>query len=92
MDPAQHNPMHGQQVPSPPEPKYEFRWSAFVGVPLAICLFLFLLNGMDPSFRFVDIMNWLNVVQQNHYVRLACLAVLCITVILILKSSGKRPR
>jgi hypothetical protein len=74
-----------QQPPEPPEPKYRFRWSVFVGVPLAIALALFVLNGIDPSFEFEDLTYKLGVLNQNRYVRLACLCVVCIAILLIVK-------
>ncbi len=92
MDPAQHYPTPGHQAKEPREPQYQFRWSIFVGVPVAICVFLFLLNGIEPSFHFEDIMRQLHVFYEDHYVRLACLGVVCITVLLILTSSRKHPR
>jgi predicted membrane metal-binding protein len=81
-----------RQQPRPPEPKYRFRWSVFVGVPLVICALLFVLNGIEPSFQFEDIMYSLRVMQEERYVRLACLGVVCIAVILIVKLFKNHPR
>ncbi len=74
-----------QHQQRPPEPKYRFRWSAFVGVPLVVAVVLFLLNGIEPSFEFEDIMHALQVIQEDRYVRLACLGIVCIAIILIVK-------
>ena len=71
-----------QEPPQPPEPKYRFRWSVFVGVPLVVAVVLFLLNEIEPSFEFEDIMRSLHVIQEERYVRLACLGVVCIAVLL----------
>ena len=71
--------------PQPPEPKWRFRWAVFIGAPLAIAALLFLLNGIDPSFQIEDLMDWFGVINQNRYVRMMCLMVLCIAVILIVK-------
>ncbi len=92
MDLAQHNVAPGQQTPNPPEPKYRFRWSIFVGIPAAVCVLLFVLNGIEPSFQFEDVMRQLHVFYEDHYVRLACLGVLCITVTCIMKSSRRHSR
>ena len=72
-----------QEPPEPPEPKYRFRWSVFVGVPVVIAAVLFVLKGIDPSFQFDDLMDKLGVVNQNRYARLACLCVVCVAIILI---------
>ena len=66
----------------PPKPKYRFRWSVFVGVPLVVAALLFLLNGIEPSFQFEDIMRALHVFHEDRYVRLACLGVVCIALLL----------
>ena len=79
------------QPPEPPEPKYRFRWGIFVGVPLTIAAVLFVVNGIDPSFQFQDIMKELGVLNQPRYVRLACLCVLGITVLLIAKLFRNKP-
>ena len=74
-----------QPPPEPPEPRYRFRWSVFVGIPLTIGAVLFVLNGIDPSFQFEDVMTALGVNNQNRYVRLACLCVIGVVIILIIK-------
>ena len=73
------------EPPEPPEPRYRFRWAIFLGVPLVVGAILFVLNGIEPSFRFADIMQWLGVINQNRYVRLACLCVVCLVALLIVK-------
>ena len=72
--------------PRPPEPKYKFRWSVFLGVPFIVFLFFWLLNGVEPSFSFENIMEQLRVVQKHKYVRLACLGVLLVAVTIIVKT------
>ena len=74
-----------QQQP-PPEPKHDFRWSIFAGIPLALFVFFFLLNGIEPSFEFEDLMQSLGVINENRYVRMACLCVVGIVILLIVKS------
>ena len=80
-----------QEPPESPEPKYRFRWAIFVGVPLVIAAVLFVLNGIDPSFEIEDLLDWLGVINQNRYVRMMCLMVLCIAVILIVKLFKNKP-
>ena len=70
----------------PPEPKYRFRWSVFLGAPLVVLFFFWLLNGVEVSFSFESIMERLHVLQEHKYVRLACLGVLLIAVTIIAKT------
>ena len=85
MPQAQRRFTQRQHQRRPPEPKYRFRWSVFVGVPLVVCALLFVLNGIEPSFQFEDIMRALRVIQEERYVRLACLGVVCIAVLLCVR-------
>jgi hypothetical protein len=80
-----------QQEPSqPPEPKWRFRWAVFAGIPLAIAVVLFLLNGIDPSFEIEDLLGWLGVINQNRYVRMMCLMVVCIAVLFVVRLFKRR--
>jgi hypothetical protein len=72
--------------PQPPEPKYKFRWSIFLGVPLAALFFFWLLNGVEASFSFESIMERLHVIQQHKYARLACLGVVLVAATIIVKT------
>ncbi len=74
-----------QEPPESSEPKYRFRTAVFVGVPLAIAAVLFLLNGIDPSFEIEDLLYKLKVINQNRYIRMMCLMVVCIAALLIVK-------
>jgi hypothetical protein len=74
-----------QPPPQPPDPKYRFRWEYFVGIPLVIAVFLWLLNGIEPSFEFEQLMQWLDVEHQDRYVKLTCLGVLLIAITLLVK-------
>ncbi len=74
-----------QEPPQPVEPKFRFRWVVFAGVPLVIAAILFLLNGIDPSFEIEDLLYKLKVINQNRYIRMMCLMVVCIAVLLIVK-------
>ena len=74
-----------QEPSRPPEPKYRFRWAVFVGAPLAIAAILFLVNGIDPSFKIEGLLDKFKVINQVRYIRMMCLMVLCIAVILIVK-------
>lgn len=84
MNPPYGTPPQYQPPPDPPEPKYRFRWS-LLGIPLAIGVVLFLINNIDSSFQFEDVMRFLNVNNQNRYVRLACLCVFSLVVLLVYK-------
>jgi hypothetical protein len=78
------------QPPEPPEPQDRFRWGIFVGIPLVVLAFLWLLKGIEPAFQFEDIMRYLGVLQEERYVRLACLGIVLVAVILIAKVLMKR--
>jgi len=88
MQPTQTNQQHNQpDMPQkPPEPEYRFRWPVFLGVPIVALAFFWVLNGLEASFKFEDIMNALGVVQQQKYARMGCLATLLIAVTLIIKT------
>jgi len=73
------------EPPEPPKPRRRFRWSIYVGVPLVVAAVLFVVNGIDPSFKIEDLLDWLGVINQNRYVRMMCLMVVCIAVLLIVK-------
>ncbi len=79
-----------QQPPQAPEPQYRFRWGIFVGIPLVVLAFLWLLKGIEPAFQFEDIMRYLGVLQEERYIRLACLGVVLITATLIAKAMMNR--
>jgi hypothetical protein len=78
------------QPPQAPEPQYRFRWGIFVGIPLVVLAFLWLLKGIEPAFQFEGIMRHLGVLQEERYVRLACLGIVLVAVILIAKVLMKR--
>jgi len=77
----------GQNKPSspqPPEHHYRFRWS-LVAIPLTILAFFWLFNGLERSFEFEAILEYLRVRQEDKSVRLACLGMVLIAVTLIAK-------
>ena len=74
-----------QEPPTPPEPKWRFRWAVFVGVPLVIAVVLFILKGINPSFEIEDLLYKLGVINKNRYIRMMCLMVVCIAILLIVK-------
>ena len=65
--------------------KAPFRWPIFVGIPLVVMAFLYVLKGIEPSFAFEDIMESLHIFEQDRYVRLTCLCVVCVVILLIVK-------
>ena len=86
MNPPYWMPPQNQPPPEPPEPRYKFRWSILIGIPLAIAAVLFIINGVEEtSLQFEDIMRFLGVNNQSRYVRLACLCVVGLAIILIAK-------
>ena len=85
MIPIPNYPVPNQPPPDPSEPNYRFRWLIFVVIPLVIAAVLFVLNGIEPSFRIKDLLDWLGVINQNRHIRMMCLMVVCIAVVLIAK-------
>ncbi|MFC1764994.1 hypothetical protein ACFL6U_23355 [Planctomycetota bacterium] len=82
-------PIQRQQIPPPsppPESEYRFRWSIWLGVPGVVLMFFWLINGLEESFSFEDLMDGLNVMYQYKCARLACLAVILIAATLITKT------
>jgi len=79
------NEQMNQAPPPPPPPRYRFRRSVYVGVPLAIGVYLWFISGLRPAFRFSDLMDALRVQATDRYTLLASLGVLCVTVLLIIR-------
>jgi len=71
--------------PQPPDPHYRFRWSIVV-VVLVVLAFFWLRDGLDASFQFQDVLDYLRVRHEDKYVQLACLAIVLIAVTLIAKA------
>ena len=86
QNPAQKQPpQQKQQPPVQPKPEYEFRWEIFLGIPLAIAAFIYVIKNIEPSFQLEDLLDRLEIIHRVKYARLACLAVLCLAFILIAK-------
>ncbi len=88
------NPYQQNQPPQPPQqedeqPELRFRWG-LLAVPITVALFLWFVTGMKIGFGFADIAGLLGVVQMNRYVLLAGLAVLCITVLCLVRWFRRR--
>jgi hypothetical protein len=90
VPPHQEQQQPNQQFQEPPEPQYRFRWGVFVGIPIVILAFLWLLKGIEPAFEFEDIMQYLGILHKDRYVRLTCLGIVLITITLIVKVLTKR--
>ena len=80
-------PPEQEQNQQRPQPEYHFRWEVFVGIPVLALALLWLLN-VAPSFEFEDLIDALNVVGRDKYVRLACLGVLLLATVLAIKAFG----
>lgn len=78
------------QPPQPQQPRYRFRWPIYVGIPAVVIVFLWFVSGMDVVFSFADITDALGVRNANRYVLLACLGIVCVTVLLIMKVFRKK--
>jgi hypothetical protein len=62
-----------------------------VGIPVVIAVILFLLDGIEPSIEFEELMYILGVSNEGRYVRFTCLLVVCIAILLIVKLFRKPP-
>ncbi len=71
------------------ESKKQFHWLIWIGVPLALAVILFILDGIEPSFQFKDLMEKLGVINQSRFVRMACLVVVCVVILVIVKTIGE---
>ena len=78
-------PPQNQPQQNPPEPRYRFRWELWLGLPLLVAIFLWFVGGIELAFSFVNIMAALGVAATSRYLLLACLGIVCITVLLAVK-------
>jgi len=85
MSQSQQNLAQNQKIPIQPKTKNKFRWSIFAGIPLTIAIFICIAKNIEPSFHFDNILDYLDVIQRTKYARLACMAVLCLALIIIVK-------
>lgn len=104
--PRPHRPVQpGQQPPYPyyppgfplPEeapPKKRFRWWLIL-VPAVFLLAMWIAQGLDPAFKFEDVMNSLRVPGRSResYTQLASLGVMATAVVVIhrMLTCNKRP-
>lgn len=79
------------QPPQPPnqEPEDRFRWELYLGIPITVGLFIWFLHGMKIDFKFLDIATFLAVVNEQRFLFLVGLGVLCVTVLCIIKALRK---
>lgn len=94
--PQQQNQQQFQQPPiQPPAQKpdeWGFKWPVFLGIPLTVAIFIYVIKTIEPSFEFRDCLNGLKIIEHTKFTRLACLGVLCIAFLLIVKLfRNKRP-
>ena len=78
-----------QQQPQPQKPRYRFRWPIYIGIPLAVVVYLWFIRGMEVTFTYADIMRRLRVVSTDRYILLTCLGITCVTILLIAKAFKK---
>ncbi len=71
-------------------PRRRFNW-AFVLVPAAILLVLWIISGVEPAGTWGDVMNFLDVKNRERYTMLGCLGLVVVAVVLaarILRGKG----
>jgi uncharacterized integral membrane protein len=81
----QQTPLQNPQPPMEPKPEYRFRWEIFLGIPLTIAIFIYIIKNIEPSFHFNDLFEHVHITQKIKYTRLACMGVLCIAFLIIAK-------
>jgi hypothetical protein len=87
-----HNPQENNQTQQQPNQKqqhYRFRWPVYVGIPLAVLIFLWFVNGIEFAYRFSDITRSLGIIFTDRFMLLACLGILSVTALLIIKAYRK---
>lgn len=85
-------PMSNGPIQTPPDPMPQlpqrppgrFRWG-IIGVIAAIFAFLWLVNGIEPSFQFEGLMRWLGVKYQERYVKLTVLGFVALLIVMLYK-------
>ena len=65
--------------PRKPKPKRRFRW-AFVLVPAAVLLVLWIISGIEPAGSWDDVMDFLKVRNRERYTLLACLGLVIVAI------------
>ena len=95
----QRHQMPGQQQmqqtpppPPPPEPTYRFRWELYIGIPLTLLFFFWLFSHIEISFEFQNIIELCRIYFQHKFVRFVCLIVICLSLILAIKSFRNHPK
>jgi len=71
-------------VPRKPRPRPRFRWS-IVLVPLALLFAAWVLGNSRPAGTWHEIMECLHVRNAERYTRLACLGVLVVCIVLVVR-------
>ncbi len=81
-----------QQVPE--RKYYAFRWSLFVGIPLVVLSFMFVVHGIDPAVvDFRRLMRAWGIRHPEQLIKLICLLLVLtcsLITIRIIKRSSKR--
>jgi len=63
-----------------PKPKWRFRW-AFVLVPAAVFLALWIISGIEPAGTWDDLMDFMKVRNRQRYTLLACLGLVIVAIV-----------
>ncbi len=66
----------------------KFNW-AFVLVPAAVLILLWIISGIEPAGTWDDVMDFLKVNNRERYTMLACLGLLCVAIVWIARIFGK---
>ena len=85
--------MYGQPYgPVPPQQAYrrrrkqasrrKFNW-AFVLVPAAVLILLWIISGIEPAGNWEEVMDFLNVKNRERYTLIMCLCLVCVAIVWI---------
>lgn len=79
------SPLPPDPMPQAPQrPPRRFRWEV-LGIIATVLGFLWFVNGIEPAFKFEDLMRGLGVRHQDRYVRLVVLGLVAVFIVLIYK-------
>jgi len=93
LPPCMQKPPNLPKTPlSKPKVHSRFRWE-IIAVPLVILGFGWLLGHIEPSFSFEELMDQLNVHHQGRYRALACLGIVVVAIVAVLRilRDSKKP-
>jgi len=83
----------GPQSTSPKQktPRFRFRWN-LVWIIVALVIFLYILNGADPSFSFGDFMDFIDIYDEDRFRKYFTLGCICVAIVAIIRVLSKNKK